>query len=114
MAVFMEPMSCHELANMPASCPMHQKLKTCENHGEGEEEDKDCCNTESEYIALDQDQQLQNFEFQHLNYPALVATIFVVFNIDLPITDNANLHYLNYKPPLIVCDFPPFLQTFLL
>lgn len=101
------------MAKMPASCPKHQQLKACKNHN-GEEEDKDCCNTESEYIALDQDQQIQNFEFQALNYPALVATIFVVLNIDFPTTDNANLHYLNYKPPLIVCDFPPVLQTFLL
>ena len=113
-ALFVQPLSCHDIAKMPASCPMHQRLKACGNHEGEEKDDKNCCSTESEYIALDQDQQLQNFEFQHLNYPALLATIFLVFNIDLPTTDNANLHYLNYKPPLIVCDFPPVLQTFLL
>ena len=93
---------------------MHQKIKACKNHEENEEKDKNCCTTESEYIALEQDQQLQNSEFQPLNYAALVATIMAVLNIDLPTFDSVNLHYLNYKPPLLVCDFPPILQTYLL
>ena len=107
-------MTCHEMAKMPSSCPKHQKVKACKNHKEGEEEDKNCCNNKSEYIALDQDQQIQNIEVPTFNYPALLATIIVVFNIKLPTVDNTNLHYLNYKPPLIVCDFPASLQTFLL
>ena len=112
-ALFIEPMSCHDLAKMPASCPMHQKLKACKNHNE-EKEDKNCCQTESEYFVLDQDQQIQNFEFQSLNYPVLIASILVAFNHNLPVVHKVCLHYLNYKPPLIVCDWQPTLQRFLL
>lgn len=110
----MQPLSCQAIAQMPSSCPMHQKLKACGNHDGTEKDDKNCCNTESEYIALDQDQQVPSFEFPPLPFPTYIATIFAVFNIDLPTFDSVSLHYLNYKPPLIVCDFPPVLQTFLL
>ena len=88
--------------------------RACGNHDGTSDEDKNCCNNEAEYIALEQDQHLQNFEFQNFNYPTLIATIFVVLNIDLPTFDTVTLQYLNYKPPLIVCDFQPVLQTFLL
>ena len=107
-------MSCHDLAKMPASCPMHKKVKSCQNHQDGEGEEQNCCKTASEYIALDQDQQLQSFEFQTIDGAALVAVRTTIFKINLPVFNNADLHYLNYKPPLIVCDFPPVLQTFLL
>lgn len=107
-------MSCHELAKMPASCPMHQKLKVCHKDGPEEEEKDGCCQNQSEYFVLDQDQQIQNLDFPALKNLEFLATIFIVFSIDLPTFDNAKLHYLNYKPPLIVCDFRSSLQTFLL
>lgn len=106
-------MSCHDLAKMPASCPMHQKLKPCE-HGEEDEEEKNCCQNQTDYFVLDQDQQIQNLDYPIFKNIDFITTLFVVLNQNLPTVENAIPHYLNYKPPLIVCDFRTSLQTFLL
>ncbi len=83
----------------------HLKKQSCENN---------CCNNTSDYYKLDQDQQLSSFDFKAFDHIALVATLWIVFNLDLPKFDAKTIQYLNYKPPLITSDLPVDLQTFLL
>jgi hypothetical protein len=83
----------------------HLEKKSCENN---------CCNNTSEYYKLDQDQQLISFDFKAFNTPQIIATLWIVLNLELPIETTKSIHYLNYKPPLIVSDLPVDLQTFLL
>ena len=107
-------MSCHELAAMPASCPKHQQVKACKNHENSDEKDKNCCQNESEYFALDQDQQSVNNDLKLVDYQHLTAISPVVSSF---LKNPLFLHktaFLNYKPPLIVCDKRVTLQTFLL
>ena len=98
----MEAEPCHADKAMK-SCPFHQKEAP---------EKKGCCHDESEYFKLEQEQQFELVSFElpdHTGPLALPSTLI----IDLPQIDKKNLHYLNYKPPLLVCDLPLRLQTFL-
>ncbi len=114
-ALFVQPITCHEAAKMPTHCPKHQKWVSCKKkHKKGEQEDKNCCKTNAEYFHLEQDQQVQVIEFQEFNNFVLIATVFTFLHIDLPVVDTTTPQYLNYKPPLIVCNFQTALQTFLL
>ena len=83
----------------------HLKKKSCANN---------CCNNTSDYYKLDQDQQLSSFDFKAFNSPQLVAVLWILTNLNLPATYSKSTDYLNYKPPLIVCNLPVDLQTFLL
>jgi len=83
----------------------HLKKKSCENN---------CCKNTSDYYKLDLDQQLSSFDFKAFETPALIATLWIVLNLELPNIDDKSIQYLNYKPPLIVFDLPVDLQTFLL
>lgn len=83
----------------------HIKKQSCENN---------CCKNTSEYYKLDQDQQLSSFDFKAFATPHLIASLWIVLNLELPVIDDKSNDYLNYKPPLIVSDLPVDLQTFLL
>ena len=83
----------------------HAKKQSCENN---------CCKNTSKYYKLDQDQQLSSFDFKLFSQPDFIATLWIIFNFEISKTDSKSAQYLNYKPPLIVCDLPVDLQTFLL
>ncbi len=118
-AFLVKAKSCHEAeaehddedshSKMPANCPMHssKKKSSCE-------EKKDCCNSESEFIKLDIDQQITSFEFQKLLTPTLATILVFSYNLDFSEHESSPVHFKNYKPPLIVCDYSVSLQTFLL
>lgn len=96
-------------------CHTNQKAKHCPFHPPKEEtpvEKKGCCENDSQYLKTEIEQPLQPSDQAEIS-PILLSTIAVVFNIELPAFDKQTLHYLNYKPPLLVCDFPVSLQTFL-
>lgn len=120
-SLYLPAKSCHEGSmdaahahavpgeSMPAGCPMHQ---TAEKSPVGQHGDKsNCCDDQSQYIKQDQE---QHFEINQLpliaDMPVLppVALASVLFQ-----TDRRSVRYLCYKPPLIVCDLPVSLQTFL-
>lgn len=114
LSVFSSAEKCQEdaLATMPADCPMHQaKQAHCQNPVSEKDGDKDCCDNKTQYLKDDQEQP---FQMSYLDLtPDLVAALFVLLPIDFPETDDQTHHYLTYKPPLIVCDIPVSLQTFL-
>ena len=109
VALFVEAESCHSaMDDMPASCPMHPpQKKACE-------EKKDCCDDQSELVKSEQPQDVQNSEFQLLNKTVCLGVIFLALHIDYTSIDVQSNHFHNYKPPLIVCNTPASLQTFLL
>jgi hypothetical protein len=107
-AFFLKAKACHQVSKQ-RSCPMHADMA---EHS-GIREHKGCCDDETEYLKADEDQIVSSFAWQ-LKRPIPVR-------IDRtwpeppewPSSDRQTLHYLNYKPPLIVCDLPVALQTFL-
>lgn len=107
MAIFFEAEACHQ-EKTAASCPMHK----AENQRD-KKESKGCCDDETEYVKSETDQYVQTSEVEVNFNPILLGVLFVALQIELPSIDTQSLQYLNYKPPLIVCDLPVRLQTFL-
>ena len=107
MAIYFEAEACHQEKEM-ASCPMHN----AENH-HGEKESKGCCDDETEYLKSETDQIATASEVEINVNPVLLSALLVALQIELPSIDTQSLQYFNYKPPLIVCDLPVRLQTFL-
>ncbi len=118
-AIVVKAKTCHDrsveseqeahMANMPANCPMHasKKSSSCE-------EKKDCCNDETEYVKLDIDQEISSFKLPKISSPVFIAILVFCYSLDYDGPELSPVHYLNYKPPLIVCDIPSSLQIFLL
>ena len=107
MAIFFEAEACHQEKAM-TSCPMHSS----ETH-HGEKESKGCCDDETEYLKSETDQIATTSEVEINVNPVLLSALLVALQIELPSIDDQSLQYLHYKPPLIVCDLPVRLQTFL-
>ena len=102
----------HEAAGhskMPPNCPMHQSKGPvpCD-------EKKDCCNDKSEFVKLDIDQEITSMELLEIKKPVCSAIEIFPDSFNQEDPETYPIHYLNYKPPLIVCDLPVSLQTFLL
>ena len=99
MAIFVKAEPCHGGKAMK-SCPMHSPEK------------KGCCDDESEYVKSNEEQLASSFQIDLKDFPVLLATIFVVFHIELPALDSNTLHYLTYKPPIVFNDISVLLQVF--
>lgn len=91
------------------NCPLHNPPGDKEPQ---KEEKKGCCDDQTEYVKAEDEQLVQAFKIDLQLDPVLISAIFVALSIELPTIDTQTLHYLNYKPPLIVCDVPVSLQTF--
>ncbi len=74
---------------------------------------KGCCDDETEIVKTEEDQIAPTLPEDSTIQPALLATLLVVLQLELPEIDRQTLDYLNYKPPLLVCDYPSQLQIFL-
>lgn len=99
-ALFAAAKSCH--AQPAPSCPMHAPSK---------KEQKGCCENESHFLKHKQDQV--KAEAEPVKAPAAAVALFIpAFNTAPPAFSRQNIHYLNYKPPLIFRDFPASLQVF--
>ena len=102
MALFRKAESCHQ----------DKAMKSCPMHSSGEKEKKGCCDDESEYVKANDEQLAPSFEINLPNIPVLWAAIFVAFHIGLPALDSNTLHYLTYKPPIVLNDISVLLQVF--
>ena len=110
VALFSEASPCHENKEMK-SCPLHGSMPMSD---EESSEDNGCCDTQSELVKSDNEEAKMPVEFNLSDYPVLIAALLVLGDFELNAYDAKTTHYLSYKPPLIVCDFPVSLQTFLL
>ncbi|MCI5092686.1 hypothetical protein [Phaeodactylibacter sp.] len=102
-----------------APCHQNKKLKSCPAHGtmpvsdEDAPQKKGCCDTETDFVKVDDDQVEASLEFNLFDYPALFATLVVLAGFSPVDEDDKSRHYFTYKPPLLICDLPVRLQTFL-
>lgn len=79
----------------------------------GDAERKDCCDDETEYLKAEEDQIVSTFEWELKKpVPVLLAACHPMIKA-AESAERQLLHYLNYKPPLIVYDLSLRLQTFL-
>ena len=102
MAIFHKAEPCHQ----------EKAMKSCPMHSSGEKEKKGCCDDETEYVKASDEQVASSFQIDLQVTPVLLAAIFVVFNIELPALDSNTLHYLTYKPPIVLNDLSVLLQVF--
>lgn len=88
------------------ACPMHKGMEI------EMESKKGCCEDETTYVKISTEQEAQSFQVE-------LPTDFLFVGI-LPVNETNTLdlvkkldHYLNYKPPLLICDVRARLQVFL-
>lgn len=106
VALFVKAKPCHPQKNMK-HCPLHGSDDTNkQNEAEG------CCDDRSDYVKSESDQISPVHKTQVEINPVQLNVILIALQIELPPIDSRTRHYLNYKPPLIVCDIPVQLQTF--
>lgn len=106
VALFSKATPCHAQKAIK-SCPMHGQMEMpASSQPEG------CCDDTSDYVKSDIDQIVTQLSLD-LNPPPVFLPV-ALFSITIPSlsTDQKSVHYLNYKPPLIICDFTVDLQTF--
>ena len=110
VSVFIKAESCHKNMAEESSCPMH---KSEEHNHDGDQEKKDCCDDTVELVKLEQELQAKSLEVQLQNNPFLLGIISLALRVMLPEEAISPTYFLNYTPPLLVCDFTVSLQTFL-
>ena len=116
VALFVKAENCHAQKQkenaMPKGCPMHQAPST--THQTEEDPEKNCCDDTAEYLQLQEDILKTDIEFKSFILPLLFAINWQMAGQSPYSTDRISVDYLFYKPPLLVCDRPVVLQTFLL
>lgn len=106
-AVFFHAQPCYAKDKVPV-CPVHAEMNVGHESNSGK-----CCDNRVTYVHSDDDKvNSEVHQFTDL-----------IFDLSPPFHDQVQMpfesfdvrtaHYLNYKPPLIVCDLPSELQTFL-
>lgn len=108
-ALFAEAAPCHQDKQMK-SCPVHGTMPVS---NEDAPPKKGCCDTETDFVKVDDDQVEASLEFSLLDYPVLFTVLTVIVGLKPVEEDNKTRHYFTYKPPLLVCDLPLSLQAFL-
>lgn len=93
-----------EIVKIP--CPMHQGMEIEIESGMG------CCDDETHYVKITTEQEAQGFQVNYIT-DFLFAYLPASYTLtELEIQEKSD-HYLNYKPPLIICDVQTRLQVFL-
>ncbi len=87
-------------------------LQKCADSPEGCQ--KGCCKTEFEYFQLDQEQQIQTFEFESLNKPVQLEALVSPKVAGLSSFYSNPIPFQTYKPPIVETDISVLFQVFLL
>ena len=107
-SLFTEAAPCHGLSKM-AKCPRHAPPQddntTLDKKG--------CCDTQTDFLKVEDAQLSTTADLLQLDTPALLAVLCSFLPFEVITADTKTRHELHYKPPLIVCDLPVSLQTFL-
>jgi hypothetical protein len=108
VSIYLKPEQCHQPKAMAKSCPMHGAAD--KTHVQSPP--KGCCDDSAELLKLDT--KVLVSAQTDFSIP-LVSLDFSTIPQTETSTElrTSKLHYLNYKPPLLVCDFSSRLQTFL-
>jgi hypothetical protein len=107
-SVFVEAAPCHGVSKA-AKCPRHAPAQE-DNTGLDK---KDCCDTQTDFLKVEDAQLSASADLLSLGSPALLAVLFSFLPFEVIAADTKTRHDLHYKPPLLVCDLPVSLQTFL-
>lgn len=106
-ALFLAAKSCQHQKMVTVPCPVHGTMEV------PADEDKNCCNNESEYLKADQDLINYSFEVEQVK-PLLFLAAYAYAFLESPSFDQeASINYTHYRPPIIVYDRQVHLQTFL-
>lgn len=110
VALFVKAKNCHELAASMPNCKHHQlQTNACAM------DKKDCCENETVFFHLDQDQELPATDLMSntslLHFASALVAVFFTNELDREHTASPAR---DYKPPLIAQDIPVLLQSFLL
>ena len=105
-SLFAEAAPCHGVSKT-AECPRHARAQ-----GDGLDK-KDCCDTQTDFLKVEDDQLSTLADLLIVDTPALLAVLFFFLPFEVIAADTKTRHDLLYKPPLLVCDLPVSLQTFL-
>lgn len=106
MSFFVKAKPCHQ-TKQQVLCPIHAAKAN-----DTAKKKKDCCKDESDFLKSGHDQ----YAFESGTVDLHFMQAFCAFAsplVKLPAKNKKTVDYLNYKPPLIVCDLPVRLQTFL-
>lgn len=107
-ALFLAARSCHQ-SNQQPGCPMHREMAG----GMDQDDQKGCCDDQSEFLKSDKDQIVPTLDVVPSDIPvSSAAGAAYVLSSDRPSPDRQTIHYLNYKPPLIVSDLSVRFQIF--
>lgn len=105
--------NCHDVAIKKSTCKHHkatvQQEKPCEKLDK-----KDCCENRTLTLDADQDQQLQNVDFTLSKQVEQFVTAFIYAFYKDKFTEEADIFFANYRPPLIQKDIPVLIQSFLI
>jgi hypothetical protein len=107
IALLVQATPCHQNKAMK-HCPMHAA-----SDQNGEQESKGCCDTENDFVKAENEQLATEMEPHLIDYPVLLAVLAVLVGLEVVEEDAKTRQFLTYKPPLLVCDLPVRLQTFL-
>lgn len=107
VALFVKAEPCH-VGSSVAQCPMHAVHSASD-----QKESKPCCKEETELVKSTADQITSAQESRFFD---VLSSLLFIPSTDLPEGTSISItspKFLNYKPPLIVCDLPLRLQAFL-
>ncbi|MCB9273139.1 MAG: hypothetical protein H6564_03815 [Lewinellaceae bacterium] len=104
-ALFVKAEACHGEKAVRA-CPMHKDHQASFKK-------KGCCDDRTEYFKSDEEQLAQSFGIGGIkDIQLFLPAFFVAFNIKLPAVESHTLHYLTYKPPIVLNGLIVLLQVF--
>lgn len=106
VAIFTKAEPCHSQKAM-RNCPMHGEMEMPVSPAS-----KNCCDDTTDYFKSDADQMSVSTGLDLETHLVLWTVALLTSNIQHFSIDKQSIHYLNYKPPLIVCDLPLSLQNF--
>ena len=108
IAIYVKAEACHTKVSDKPPCPFHPQEEQPEGLAK-----KDCCNNEVELVKLDQEFQPETFELD-LSKEEVSSAFLEEGLINYQVNEGTSpVHYLNFKPPLLVCDHIVRFQTFL-
>ena len=109
-ALFAEAVPCSQ-SNVMKDCSLHEAIPASE---EDSMSGKNCCDTETTFVKVVNEQLEVSLELDVKDYPALFATLVIIIGLVPVENDIKTTNYLTYKPPLLVYNLPVSLQTFLI
>ncbi|MGK0364855.1 MAG: hypothetical protein ACI85O_001915 [Saprospiraceae bacterium] len=105
--------NCHDIAKKQSTCKHHKAFVQQEDSC-GESEQKDCCENRTLSLNSDQDQQFQTVDFTLSKQVEQFITAFIYVFYQDKITEEEDVFFAQYRPPLIQKDIPVLIQSFLL